>query len=253
MPTELLKKIFCQIEDPVTATSFGLANHEFRDIFNTFRDDVFPEIEFPLDIATVHMLKNKSQVRLRAVLSSWFPPTLFWDPSRSRFVPLEYFKDVVADMLDVIQEDRDTRAANIRKRRYEKEARQEERAEYKKEKQRRKAHLVEAWKQSLLEENGGIDDILESEPSDFDLSSDEDTESGLDMNLDSDVDQLNYEPDWEALGVPEPSLEDWIKMSKKGGEEKATKANGRQGKKGGKPKLTKAPGGQVQKGDRGQV
>ncbi len=63
---------------------------------------------------------------------------------------------------------------------------------------------------------GDSDELLDEsdEPTDY-YSSDSASESGLDTNLDSDVDQICKKPDWDAMGIPEPSLEEWIRMSKK--------------------------------------
>lgn len=63
--------------DPVTATSFSLANKEFQAIFEDLAPNVFgQDYTFPLEIDTVIRCddKWKTQVSLKATLMGWFSP-----------------------------------------------------------------------------------------------------------------------------------------------------------------------------------
>jgi hypothetical protein len=193
--------IFKNLEDPVTATSFGLANRQFKGVFDSHCDEAFPHYRFPLDISTVAWLPDKSQISLRAALQSWLSVPLFWDPNHGKLVPLDYMEGMAEEMKDEIRNEKERRHEQRRK---EKVTRQEERAEWKKE----KAHNLESWRQSqYAEDNYDTDSEVEQSIAD-DHPADEDSESGLDS--DSEVE----EPDWEALGMAPLSIGDWIKSSK---------------------------------------
>ncbi|KAE9366622.1 hypothetical protein N431DRAFT_445339 [Stipitochalara longipes BDJ] len=227
LPQELIVKIFENIEDPVTATSFGLANHRFHKIFQELHERLFRDYTFPLDPSLVLMLEDKSQLSLRYTLRSFFPANLCWDFMREKFIPVEDYSSVCQEMLDTLAEKKQERHEQ---RREEKEIRQEERATRKTEKEELRRDKEQFFLNEQVDEDEDPDgesgqdgDAEEDEYDDeppkgyekSEISSDEDSESG--KGSDTEVeDNEDNEPDWEATGIPKPSREEWIAMSNKG-------------------------------------
>lgn len=131
---------------------------------------------------------------------------------------------MLEDMIDNAEENRNERKNEIYERREAKEIRQEERAERKAEKAIERESMLEGWRQAMWAsiEDGYESLDLDNEPTDY-ASTDEDSESGEDMDLDSDGDQALVRPNWEALGIPEPDWEEWVQMSKDNGKPEKSK------------------------------
>jgi hypothetical protein len=149
-------------------------------------------------------------------LHSWFPADFFFDISRGKYVHRDYAQDVLKEIIGATEKSREERKQAIYDRREAKEIRQEERAERNAAKAQGRKDVLEGWRQAMYASMGDSDELLDEsdEPTDY-YSSDSASKSGLDMDLDSDVDQICKKPDWNAMGIPEPSLEDWVRMSKK--------------------------------------
>ncbi len=103
LPTEMLTAIFKQIDSPITAVCFSLANKKCREIFKTFFYSQFPGDAHIQLLSDVEYCADGTRIKLCSLLMNWFGKSYaFYDPYRDMFVRHNRAKKHLPDILESI-------------------------------------------------------------------------------------------------------------------------------------------------------
>jgi hypothetical protein len=233
---ETLEKIFWQIEHPVTAQCFALADKLFYYIWEENREKAFPG-QWPMNINTVVMWEDMTQTRLRAALQELFPvDRFFWSPFKNQYVPIQHVQEEFNSLTEfgIIENIEQAKHQELEELR---EENQERQALAKRQKQKHSSGR-RRQQQSQVDENddfvggmgddfnGGYENHAPNIPQQDENSEDEIEDASAPDN-DEEIDGEEFEhpdgdekPDWEAMDIDEPTYEEWLQMSKHGVKEK---------------------------------
>jgi hypothetical protein len=109
----------------ITATSFGLTNHKFRDIYLAFADEIFRyRYNKPLCLETRITYPDGKSQTLKACLRSWIPAHLVYDNWARKYIRLESLASQAEWIRELCEEKhwdkkarrQERKARNIRKR-----------------------------------------------------------------------------------------------------------------------------------------